>query len=296
MRDFPPEIIFRVFTFLDARELLLCASRVCSLWYAFSNDDPLWKPLCLRHWKYLTKTSEQLRQRTIPWKSFFIANFDKASMRYLVIGAEGGGDKDERLEDVRSKLLSSGVGAVDTYNARIKTPTYDLFGKYNAVLFFSYHGFNQQELGNMLAQYVDDGGGVVVGTYSNCGRGNRLEGRWADGGYDPIALGSTSRVKSLALGKVADGNHPILRGVKAFNGGTQSSHGDGKAHPEARVVAEWTSGRPLIAEVNKFAGTIVGLNFYPPSADAAEGCWDTSTDGKLIISNALYHVTFANRL
>jgi len=295
MKDLPPEIIFRIFTFLDARDLIFCVSRVCSLWYAFSKDDPLWRPLCLHHWQYLKRTLDQMKNPVMPWKDFFKSNFDKTNLSYLVIGAEGGGDKDERLDDVRSKLISCGIGTVDTFNARIKTPTYDMLGKYNAILFFSYHGFSQHELGTLLAQYVDNGGGVVIGTYSNCGRGNRLEGRWCEGTYDPITLGSTSRTKALAINKIVP-NHPILRGVHSFNGGTQSSHGDGKAHPDAVIVAEWSSGRPLITELKKFAGTVVGLNFYPPSSDAADGCWDVNSDGKLILSNALFHVTFSNRL
>jgi len=294
--NFPPEIIFRIFTHLSAQDLLLSVSRVCSLWYAFSKDDPLWRPLCLRSWGYLKRTIDQLSNPTIPWMDFFRSSFDKSNLSFLVIGAEGGGDKDERLEDVKAKLISSGIGSVDTFNARIKTPTCDLLGKYNAVLFFSYHGFNQHELGNLLAQYVDDGGGVVIGTYSNCGRGNRLEGRWCDFGYDPISLGSTSRTKALSIGKSIP-NHPILRGVRVFNGGTQSSHGDGKPHPEANIVAEWANGRPLIAELAKFSGTIVGLNFYPPSSDVAEGCWNPNhADGKTLLSNTLLYVSFANKM
>lgn len=294
--NFPPEIIFRIFTHLTAQDLLFSVSRVCSLWYAFSRDDPLWRPLCLRRWGYLKKTINQLSNPTIPWIEFFRSNYDKSNLSFLVIGAEGGGDKDERLEDVKAKLISSGIGSVDTFNARIKTPTYDILGKYNAILFFSYHGFNQHDLGNLLAQYVDDGGGVVIGTYSNCGRGNRLEGRWCDLGYDPIALGSTSRTKALSIGK-SQPNHPILRGVRMFNGGTQSSHGDGKAHPDANIIAEWTNGRPLIAELTKFSGNVVGLNFYPPSSDVAEGCWNpTNAEGKTLLSNALLYVSFANKL
>jgi len=292
----PPEIIYRIFTFLDAHDLIFSASGVCSLWYTFSQDDPLWRFLCVRRWGYLKKTSDQLSNPMVTWKDFFKANFEKENLSFLVIGAEGGGDKDERLEDVRSKLISCGIGTVDTFNARIKTPTYELFGKYNAILFFSYHGFCQVELGNLLAQYVDNGGGVVIGTYSNCGRGNRLEGRWCDGGYDPISLGSTSRIKSLVVGKSIP-NHPVLRGVLNFNGGLQSSHGDGKPHPDATIIAEWTNGRPLIVQLRKFAGTVVALNFYPPSSDAAEGCWDAaSSDGELILSNALCYVAFSNRL
>jgi len=296
MLNFPPEILFRIFAHLTASDLLRSVSRVCSLWHEFSKDEPLWKAICLYNWGYLPSTSNQLSAPTMLWFDFFQFNFKKSNMSFLVIGAEGGGDKDERLEDVRSKLVSSGIGTVDTFNARIKTPTYDYLSKYNAILFFSYHGFNQNELGNQLAQYVDNGGGVVIGTYSNCGRGNRLEGRWCTEGYDPITLGSTSRTKSLIMSKWLPG-HPILNGVRTFNGGTQSSHGDGKPHPDAVIVAEWANGRPLIAELNKSAGVVVGLNFYPPSSDVAEGCWGaSSSDGRLLLSNSLYYVATTKKL
>jgi len=295
MAEFPPEIIYRIFTYLEARDLVFSVSTVCSTWYAFSQYDSLWRPMCLCRWGYLKKTTDQLVTPKISWKEFFISNFDRTNLSFLVIGAEGGGDKDKRLEDVKSKLISSGIGNVDVFNARLRSPTYATLSKYNAILFFSYHGFNQNVLGDLLAQYVDNGGGVVIGTYSNCGRGNRLEGRWCVGGYDPIALGSTSRVNSLTMAK-SDANHPIMRGVRTFSGGVQSSHGDGNAHPGAKVIAEWSNGRPLVVEYSKFAGTIVGLNFYPPSGDAAEGCWDPLSDGRTLISNALCYATFANRL
>jgi len=294
MRDLPSELIYTIFSFLGARDLIQC-SRVCSLWHTLSNDDPLWKSLTLTHWKHLKRTGDHLRNPVLPWKAFFASNFDATNLSFLVIGAEGGGEKDERLEDVRSKILSCGIGSVDTFNARTKTPTSDLLFKYNAILFFSYHGFNQHELGNLLASYVDNGGGVVIGTYSNCGRGNRLEGRWGESGYDPIVLGTTCRVKSLAVANSMQ-HHPVFRGVRTFNGGTQSSHGDGKIHPGATLIAEWANGRPLVAEHTRFAGRVVGLNFYPPSSDAAEGCWDSATDGRRILTNALLHATVAGKL
>jgi len=147
----------------------------------------------------------------------------------------------------------------------------------------------------MLAQYVDNGGGVVVATYANCGRGNRLEGRWKDGSYDPIQLGSTSRTKALKMGTCLK-NHPVLKGVRHFSGGAQSSHGDGSPHPQATVIAEWDNGRPLIAELKTFKGLILSLNFYPPCEEVAYGGWDAKTDGSRIISNALIHVSLSNRL
>ena len=39
-----------------------------------------------------------------------------------------------------------------------------------------------------------------------------------------------------------------------------------------------------------FAARIVGLNFFPPSSDARGDYWNTSTDGGVLMANALAHV------
>jgi len=217
------------------------------------------------------------------------------NLSFLIIGAEADGEKDERLEDVKSRLKMFGLQNVDIFNARTCSPAPAMLCNYNAVLFFSYHGFNQVQLGDMLAQYVDNGGGVVVATYSNCGRGNRLEGKWKDGNYDPIQLGTTCRTKALQMGK-ADMSHPVLHRVKTFSGGAQSSHGDGVPHSKATIVAEWDGGKPLIAILDIFKGIVLSLNFYPPSGTVAYGGWDPKSDGTMIIANSLMYVTVSNRM
>lgn len=297
--NLPEEILFRIFSYLEVKDLLLSTSRVCSYWYAFTQDDHLWRRLNEQSWGFLSKTQSLLRNMyyngSNSWRSVFKSNFDPKNLEFLVVGAEAGWEQDERLADVKTNLKKSGLLNVDVFNARTVTPDADCFSRYNAILFFSYHGFNQTEMGNMLAQYVDNGGGVVIATYSNCGRGNRLEGRWKEGSYDPIQLGQTSRTAGLKMGKSMP-NHPVLKGVKNFSGGSQSSHGDGCPHPKATLVAEWDNGRPLIAELNTFKGTIVSLNFYPPSEEVAYGGWDLKTDGARIIANSLLHVSLSNRM
>jgi len=288
----PAEVLFRIFSYLEAKDLVCSTSSVCHYWYEFSQDDHLWKRLSIQHWGFLKRTHDHL---LYSWKAYFRSNFEVKNLSFLVIGAEADGEKDERLEDVKSRLIQCGLPNVDIFNARLASLRPGMLNNYNAVLFFSYHGFNQQLMGDMLAQYVDDGGGVVVATYSNCGRGNRLEGRWKDGNYDPIQLGTTCRTKALQIGK-ADMNHPVLHGVKSFSGGAQSSHGDGAPHPKADVVAEWDNGKPLISVLNIFKGIVMSLNFYPPSATVAYGGWDSKTDGSLIIANSLMFVTVTNRM
>jgi len=297
MNNLPLEICFRVFSYLETRDLVCSGSSVCSLWNEIARNDFIWKPLVRRHFGFLNSARiSRALSSGLSWAEVYRWCLQRKNLAILVLGAEGGGEKDERIDDVRKKIYSQEFGTVDMMNVRIGTPTLATLSNYNAVVFYSYHGFNQSALGDVLAAFVNNGGGVVLGTYSNCGRGNRLEGKWSEGCYDPLGLGSTSRVKKLALGKIADASHRLMKGVASFEGGVQSSHGDGMLHPEAKVIAEWANGRPLVTELTKFAGPVVGLNFYPPSSDVGDGGWNVSSGGATLLGNAVYHCCVARHL
>jgi len=292
LQDLPAEIFFRIFSYLPATDLISNVSRVCAYWRSFSVDECIWKFHCLSRWGYWKQTQDQIDNPDISWLNFFKVNCIKSGLSFLVLGAEGGGATDERLFDVQSKLKLGGLVNVTAYNVRTHTPTPDFLTQFNAVLFFSYHGFDQFSLGNSLADFVEMGGGVVFCAYGNCGRGNRLDGRWAAQKLDPLTLGNTSRSPYLSLGKLVNPKHPVLDGVTAFDGGEQSSHGDGPPHPNSSIIAEWSNGRPLAVELKpgKTKGTIIGLNLYPPSSDAATGGWKATTHGARLMANALHYV------
>lgn len=287
--DLPAEVFFEIFSFLSAKELASNVSRVCVTWSSYASDEYLWRHHCYVRWGYLKKT-KNYEKLNVSWLSYFKSNFDKSQLSFLVLGAEGEGINNERLVDVKKKVKSNGFVNVDVLNVRSTAISLDLLRNYNAVMFFSYHGFEQVEVGDVLAEFVDLGGGVVVCAYTNCGKGNRLAGKWEDGKYDPINLGVTSRSAGLRLGKTRCPSHPIMKGVQSFNGGDQSSHGDGPLHVGAKVIAEWNNGRPLVVELNAHKGTVVTLNMYPPSDDAATGGWNASTHGGRLLANALHYV------
>jgi len=135
---------------------------------------------------------------------------------------------------------------------------------------------------------MDMGGGVVVCTYANCGKGNRLEGKWEKRDFDPMQ-GETSRQAELKLGKVLIHKHPIMNGVLSFNGGQQSSHGYGAhANRNAYTIAEWSNGHPLVVALKDVRAAT--LNFYPPSSAVTTGGWDTQTQGGLLLANSLVYV------
>lgn len=294
LQELPAEVFHRIFSFLPIKTVISGVSLVCAHWRAFSLDEHLWKYQCFLCWGYLNRTHNQDLLET--WHSYFKLNFSRTASSFLVVGAEEKGSSNNRLLDVQRKLKSNGLVNVDVINVRTKATSIEMLRNYNAVLFFSYHGFNQTHLGDTLADYVDMGGGVVLCAYTNCGQGNRLEGRWFEQQYGPISLGATSRTPNLRLGKVHFPTHPIMKGVLSFNGGDQSSHGDGPCHPNASTIAEWSNRRPLVVELRAHAGTVVALNFYPPSSDAVLGSWNSSTHGGLLLSNALHYVATTGKM
>jgi hypothetical protein len=192
--------------------------------------------------------------------------------------------------DVQTKINNTGLFTqVDAFLGG--TPTLAQLQEYDAVLVYSDASFaNPTAMGNVLADYVDSGGGVVLATFAFWnGNGLGIEGRIKTGGYLPFTTGSQAQPGNLALVAV-DAQHPILDGVASFNGGTSSYHNAPIAVTAgSTLVANWSNGQPLIATKTTTVGRVVGLNFYPPSSDVRGDFWRSNTDGGRIMGNALIY-------
>src|SRR5829696_7466282 len=127
--------------------------------------------------------------------------------------------------DVIGKLSATGLfSQIDGYDGSFSTPSLATLQQYDAVLVYSDCGFqNNVAMGNVLADYADSGGGVVLTTFvfwtSNMALG--MGGRLATGGYMPFTQGGQSGGSDLSLVK-DNPSHPILNGVNTFLGGTSS--------------------------------------------------------------------------
>jgi len=65
----------------------------------------------------------------------------------------------------------------------------------------------------------------------------------------------------------------------------------GALNADSKLIAEWSNGVPLVAELQRGKGRVVVLNFFPPSSDTGDPrFWVSSTDGHLLLSNALAYV------
>ena len=199
-------------------------------------------------------------------------------------------DSDFNISDVHAKLTAAGLTDVTIVNASTQpTPSLQDLQQFDAVFTWANMAFQSPDaLGNVLADYVDAGGGVVEASLVFLPNpAVRLGGRWLTSGYDAFTSGALAMAPAMTLVAINPA-HPILAGVATFSGGAQSFHHQLAVRGCGDLVATWTNGRPLVAaRTGPLGGRIIGLNFYPVSSDANFGFWDSSTHGGVLMANAL---------
>jgi hypothetical protein len=218
---------------------------------------------------------------------------DASAQKVALVAA----DTSRAVQDVKAKLQSAGLTDITVIDVTSgltipppPTPTLAQLLEYDVVFTWSNYGYvNSATLGNVLADYADQGGGVVQGVFSfNTSASMRPDGRWHTQGYSAFTPGWFQSGFSLTLAPVLS-NHPILSGVTSFSGGNSSyHHGSTSTQGCTDLIARWSNGEPLIAaRSGPVAGKIVGLNFYPVSGDISANYWPSSTSGALLMANAL---------
>ncbi len=195
---------------------------------------------------------------------------------------------------------------LDTFNASKDLPPLSLLQNYDAALVWSSGGAASplvKGLGDILAQYWDGGGAVVLAADANSG--GKLTGRFVDPEAGYIVLdGSTAatwtNTGADSLNKLITSS-PLLAGVNRL-GAQQSWHSPDSLINGAIEVAGvglgaeagvGASGWPLVVLGAKAGRPVVALNMYPVSASvSASSGW--TGDGAALLRNAvLYSVCSA---
>lgn len=200
-----------------------------------------------------------------------------------------GADSDNFLADVQGKLSWDGLelGELVVVDAGTEVLTPQMLEGYDAVVTWGNFVYEDSlATGDVLADFVDDGGGVVVFAYGMRDSGLQgLRGRFVDGGYLATTL-SPDNLEDPVLGLGdAEGDHRILDGVATFSASRRSS--DLEAAEGASVVASYDNGELLVV-TNEPAGRTVVVNFFPISQHAYGGGWDPDTDGARLMANAVW--------
>ncbi|MDG0964229.1 MAG: S8 family serine peptidase, partial [Opitutales bacterium] len=202
-------------------------------------------------------------------------------LEVAVIGA----NTSSRNKDIANGLLAtknfSGVTIID---ARVVTPSVNELKKFDSVLIYNNYKYRDTiKLGNNLADYAEQGGGVVTMTFESStrmGSTRPLQGRWITKKYGVFNPSSTDTRNWNSLGDVLQKNHPIVRGFNSFKGYYRLNKKS--AVNGSSLIAKWKDGIPLVACRNDVV-SVVGLNFYPVSSKG----WDKNTDGWILMANSL---------
>ena len=199
-----------------------------------------------------------------------------------------------RFLDPQSKLMATGLfGAVDIIDAYGGTPTLAQLQAYDAVITWTNYSYQDSvALGDVLADYVDAGGGVVVAVFatSDLGAARSLQGRWLTGNYPVIVQQGGTTTSAATLGVVHDPAHPVMAGVTNIDGGSSSFRPTTTALTAgSTLIASWSDGKVMAAE-HALLSNRIDLGLYPPSNLASTSSWITGTDGDELMANALVYV------
>jgi hypothetical protein len=185
-------------------------------------------------------------------------------------------------EPLRSQLLAFGdMGTVDGYDARYSIPTLAELLPYDVVIAWNNDYYaDSTALGDVLADYVDAGGKVILATFNWQYVGFGLGGRFMSEFYSPFLNPNMGNHYTTANLGTYDPSHPIMAGVTAASD-YYRDYVD--LDPGATLVASWDDGEEYVAT----KGSVVAINSYPGYYYAWTG------DVDLIFHNAVLWLVFA---
>jgi len=213
-----------------------------------------------------------------------------SSVHIAILGA----DAVQFLKDLQESLIDTGYFAsVTVIDTSMFTPRYSELQLFQSVLLFSANDYEDPtNLGNAMADYIDNQGGLVTMLYEISNENNELyslQGRWNEDHYAVIPRCQIKHGQS-ELGTIYHQSHFLMNNVHSFIGGTQSFRPNTlDISKDSQRIADWEDGTPLIALKEIHDSRIVALGFYPDNNNNSN--WDSSTDGIDIIANALYWVS-----
>ena len=145
--------------------------------------------------------------------------------------------------------------SIATMDNRLATPTLGQLAAYDAVLVWTDGpALDPIALGDVLANYVDGGGGVVLATFGFASGWN-IQGRFTAPGYAPLGIGGTMGPGSLATPLVL---HQITQGVTSM---TANFRDNAPVRSGGTLLATWADGANAVA-VN-LANNVVGITAFP---------------------------------
>jgi hypothetical protein len=204
-----------------------------------------------------------------------------------------GAENTAALEDMVIKAYSDGLfptgSEIHYVNVQDSVPPLSVLRDFDAVLVWSQNALNYSDsIGDALADYVDAGGGLVLGHFCyQLGLSTGLTGRVMTDGYSPFkAVAGATNSGQLDVNSLSLPLHPMFNGCDVFNFTYLQQFNFGSpaldTNGGATLLATETGGNNLIAiSANE---RIVGMMIFP-------GWWfQRWPEAEQFIANALLFV------
>jgi Thrombospondin type 3 repeat len=223
-----------------------------------------------------------------------------APARAQAVGVFAASADPSSLQDVRDLLMCTGeFESADTFDLTEATPALSDLTEFHAILvWMDVAPANADVFGDVLADYVDEGHGVVLalGTMSPT---LGVRGRFLAEGRLPVTPAETAFPGGNLGLAAAPGfewlpgqkGHPTTNGLNAFDGGTGSFQAGIAPLGSSVVTALWSNGVPGVVVQDT---PVVGLgrlavaNLLPPDATSLATSW--TGDGDRVLANSLLWV------
>lgn len=201
-----------------------------------------------------------------------------------------GTEYNSRPNDVLASLVRAGLPICDTISFTDKYEDTQRLQMYSSILLFSMETRSQGLCGDVLADYVDKGGCVVLCHALGC-----ISGKIMTSAYLPVSRLEPleGEFKSLELGKVAIPSHPLLEGVADIRVRCGPNFAWNCAlADDAKLIAEWSDGTILACERKVGKGRVLFLNLYPVSTRVVIVGLERDSDGHILLRNALLYAAY----
>lgn len=192
-------------------------------------------------------------------------------------------------DQTRGQVLQKGwFETMRPIDPGLATPTIDVLVAYDAVLVYPHADFlDPVGLGDVLAAYLEAGGGVVLG-YGAFSDDQGLAGAFVP--YLPLLPGPREQGGSGLVPVIPD--HPVLVGTTWFDAGDGHRTATAGLAPGAVLVATWDDGLPLVAtRETPGIGRVVALNLMPTPDTVRPGYWNRDCDVDDLLARALLWTT-----
>jgi hypothetical protein len=168
--------------------------------------------------------------------------------------------------NIRTALIASGLLTADDIVElpQCATPTAAQLADVSGVLVWTNSSFGDPNaVGDALANFVDQGGGVVIATYG-MSTSWRIGGRFQTEGYSPLVIGAAPYGPSGRLNLAASNTaHPLMAGVTdtAQTYFVNSNYTNPPLAPGATLVAVDTGGANVVAVSP--SNRVVAISIFP---------------------------------